>query len=345
MDYLLKMGIITHGRTIPPVNPSPFQPTSNNVFQVRIMPDMANIWDIEDSSGYYKLPWYPNFFADSHNAYREGDLVWLFIDDDYHVGFIIGYAQSAGGHDISSLAAIIGQAEVSAGYKQSGIDELTIQKLDEKSITAINRNNGRVIQVYNNRTVYIFGEDGSMYGTNKTSFQVRISATGDISYTGASKKEDYTGDVSINGNNYSESFHTIKSDSVSGMKLHAGGSFSATSGGNMTHSSIGTQTNTAFGMVNTSATGISNTVGLGTFNNTVIVGAYTITAIGGVVNIASAITVSIEAPFINLIGLVNIVGALNLVEAPFVFLPYNPVIGFEAGASVASAPVPLIVGI
>ena len=327
-------------------NPSPFQPTSNNVFQVRIMPDMANIKDIDPASGFYKLPWYPNFFGDSHNAYKENDLVWLYIDEDYHVGFIIGYAQSAGGGDIGSLAITINQAELNAGFKpQSGIDELTIQKLDEKSLIAVNRTNGRVIQVYNNRTVYIFGEDGSMYGTNKTSFIVKVSAKGDISYTGASKKEDYDGDVKVAGNNYSSSFHSIKEDAVNGINLHAGGGVQVTSGGNMNHNSIGTQTNTAFSMTNTSATGINNTVGLGLFNNTVMAGAYTITAIGGIVSIASALTISIAAPFINLMGFVNIVGALNLVTCPFILLPIAGAIGFEAGASIASVPTPIIVGI
>ena len=345
MDYLLKMGIIEQGRDLPPDSPSAFQPTSNSVYQVRVMPDMANIWEIDEASGYYKLPWYPNFFADSHNAYQQGDLVWLFIDEDYHVGFIIGYAQTAGGHDISSLVYLINTNELMAGFDtQSSLNDLTIQKLDEKCITAVNRTTGRVIQIYNNRIIYIFGEDGTIYGTNGVSFTLSVSRTGDISLSGASKTESISGDVDITANDLSESYHSVDTETVSGIKMNAGGVFQASAGGDMNHNAFGTQSNTASQIHNAAALNISNTVSVGSIDNVVDAGSYTITVVGGAVNIA-ATTIIMEAPLITMIGLVTIVGALNTATSPFHLTAYNPLSGFQAGYSLFSAPIPLQIGI
>lgn len=346
MNLVFKLGIIEKGRTIAPDNPTPLQPRSSSCFQVRVLPEMANIEDTDPLSGEKILPWYPNFFGDSLTSYDVGELVWIAVEETtFRTGFVLGYAQSVKGNDITTFAQRINWAERVAGIdddKLSGIGELAIQKIDNKCLTCVNRTNGRVINIYNNKIIYLFNEDGSIFTTNGSTYSAVITPEGDITFTGKSKTETIKGEVKETGGKNSENYTSKKISTSGGMSINAGGGYQLSSGGKMNINSVGGITTVGSKISNTSAFSTENTVGLGTYSTTVGAGIYQITVIAGVVNITAPM-ISMEAPVINLIGIVNVVGALNCLLAPWVQLPINPAIGW--GTAVPMVVSPTLIGI
>ena len=336
MNFTLKMGVVETGRQLPSATPGPTDPTSSNYFQVRVLPDMIGIKEKE------YLPWYPNFFSDKDIAYQPGDLVWTITEEDFKVGYIVGYAQTPAGDDISSFIQLLNTAEAAAQISQSGINDVTIDHISNKYIR-FTTNTGRNCIVYNSKIIYIFEETGTIYTTNGSHYSMIIAQSGDITITGATKKENYEKNVDIKGGDNTEDFTSKKISTTNNMSINNGGSYQLTTGGNINHNAIGSTTNVSGSTIsNIAGAGITNTVALGGINNIVGAGAYTITVAGGVVNITS-LAVNIEALTINLIGFVSIVGALNLVAAHLVQLPIST-IGFAVVGGIGVA-VPTCIGI
>lgn len=110
MKFDFKEGQVTGVRTI----------ANGSLYQIRVMPDMVNITEND------LLPLYPNFFKDDHTAHQIDDVVWLLVNDDFHVGFILGQAQSASGDDVSTFIDTINRAELDAGLEKSAFGDLTV---------------------------------------------------------------------------------------------------------------------------------------------------------------------------------------------------------------------------
>lgn len=343
MDYKLKLAIITASRTIPSATPSPLDPKSGNYFQVRVMPEMADIYDMDVESNGLILPWYPNFFGDCDHAYQEGDLVWVVCEEDFSVGYIVGFAQSPAGTDISSFMYLLGSAEALAGLSQSAVNDISIQKMSDKCLTFLNVKSGRVATIYNSKIVYIYGEDGSIFSTNGSSYIMLVDKEGNLTLKGNSKSESFYGKMNTSGGDSTETLSSKTISTVNMTSINAGGSYQMTAAGNASNNVVGAVTNIAgLGVTNLAGTYINNTVALGAITNTVGAGAYTITVAGGVINILAPM-VNIEALMINLIGYVSIIGGLNLLGCFFggVLLPPSP-FGF-AIAGVPCAVTPLCI--
>ena len=122
MKFDFKEGIITGTRIFDTADPN-----SGTLYQVRVLPDMTNVPDTDIDN----LPYYPNFFRGDHTAHQIDEVVWLLVNDDFHVGFILGGAQSASGDDISTFIQIINIAEQKAGLQVSSYDQLHVTHVGE----------------------------------------------------------------------------------------------------------------------------------------------------------------------------------------------------------------------
>jgi hypothetical protein len=346
MDYLLKLGVVVDSRHLK--DESGTHPLYGpNYFQVKVLPDMNDIEDKEDN-GDYLLPRYPNFFKNNDICYQPGDPVWLVCDDDYHVGFILGPAQPPAGDDLKYFIQIINKAETGAGYAEiSAINELTIQKLSNTYISFNNVATGMSGQIYNTFIVYIYGSDGSIYSTNGT-YSMTITADGNITVNGKTETKHLDGDMLITGNavqfglgSDGNRISSMLIDTTNQIDLQAGGSFEMTAGGNSSMRTV-MDADTVIGktLKETIGLGAKRNVSAGGDKETVGLGDYTISVLGGSITLACSAPLTIA----SVLSISMVTPILNLSQCDSIQLPATLGVGFESGAGSVSVPIPVMLG-
>jgi hypothetical protein len=215
MQFEFKQGVVTATRKFDPNDPN-----GGSLYQMRVQPDMVNI----PATDMDLLPWYPNFFKGDHTAYQKDDAVWLLVNDDFHVGFILGGTQSASGDDISTFISIINNAEVNAGLQKSDYDQIDVTQFGGASVSFSNRVTGQAGVIYNNKIICIYGSDGSMW-YNNPGLTATVSPDGDLNIKGRNKIENYAYDSIVTTNDSTETVGTKRIDSDGKMTLTAGGTF------------------------------------------------------------------------------------------------------------------------
>lgn len=308
MKYEFKLAIIVKSRSV----------DTGNLFQVRIVPDMIDIQETD------LLPYFPNFFAEKDIAYQQDDTIWVITDEKFHGGFILGLAQPRYGTDISGFIQTINEAEVNAYGSTmpiSGYDELTVLQVAGTTISFVNEIKGHSGTVYNNKTVTLYGSDGSIW-VNNPGYSMSVSPDGDLRQQGKTKSETWQS-ISIGTQNSpvssSNEYAHDKRIETSGMiTLSAGGSHQRITGGNLADHTIGDVDVLTVGKKTESiGQGDSKRIVLGDSNTdilagnqtvSVLVGNITFTAVAGNVSIfsgaplsiSSATSVAISAPEINI---------------------------------------------
>lgn len=315
MQFEFKQGIVTATRIFDSTNPN-----DGTLYRIRVQPDMVNIPDTDIDL----LPWYPNFFKGDHTAHQINDVVWLLVNDDFDIGFILGGAQSASGDDISAFIQIINVAEQKAGLQLSAYDQLHVTQVGGTSVSFTNPVLGQAGTIYNNKIVCIYGSDGSMW-YNNPGLTAIISPAGDLNIKGKSKTEEYTTSSITTTNESTEDVGTKRIDSAGKMVLTTGGTFekhvssgnTEWIGGDDDRNVLGTRHETIVG-------GDNKTIALGNSSTTVAAGTYEISVLLGAINIFASLPISFEsttsisftAPLVSLLGeIVDIgtfLGAINL---------------------------------
>ena len=340
MDYILKFGVITDSRHLPDDKHPEYGP---NYYQVRVLPDMNDIEDVDPESGDLILPRYPAFFADDHHAYKPGETVWIVCDDDYHVGFIVGLASNPAGEPIARHVQMLNQAEQAAGLAPSGLNEVTINKVSEHCLTFVNESTGTVTQMYNTKTIYVYGADGSINITNGNLFNAVISPQGEISINGKSLTAIFDGDYNVKAVESLEDLASKNIETTAGFRVHTGGEIILSSGGNTLMRSAGDEEHVIVGHSNTTVGGgvsrtvLLPTVGVG-IDDKVVAGDYNITVGAGFIKIVGGLGIKISSP----VGITLTAPFVNITETGVNTVPIDFIQGFESGASVLSIPIPAI---
>ncbi len=303
MDYSFKQAIIVKPRSV----------DTGNLFQVRIVPDMIDIQETD------LLPYFPNFFAEKDIAYQIDDTVWVITDPKFHGGFILGIAQPRYGTDISGFIQTINEAEVNAYGSTmpiSGYDELTVLQVAGTTISFVNEIKGHSGTVYNNKTVNLYGSDGSIW-VNNPGYSMSVSPDGDKRMQGKTKSETWQS-VEVDTSSSLEKAHDKRIETSGMMTINAGGSHQRITGGNLAdHTIRDVDVLTGGKKTESIGQGDSKRVVLGDSSTdilagnqtvSVLVGNITFTAVAGSVSIfsgaplsiSSATSVAISAPEINI---------------------------------------------
>lgn len=303
MKYEFKLAVIVKTRSV----------DTGNLFQVRIVPDMADIAETD------LLPYFPNFFGEKDIAYQIDDTVWVITDERFHGGFILGLSQPRYGSDISGFIQTINEAEVNAYGSTtpiSGYDELTILQIAGTTITFFNESKGHSGTIYNNKTVNLYGSDGSIW-VNNPGYNMSISPDGEMREQGKTKGETWQ-EVTINSSSSNEKIHDKRIEAAGMITLNAGGSQQIITGGNLSEHTIGNVDKLTAGKKHeqigqgenkTIVLGDSDTeITAGNQTTTVVLGNITLTALvgsiaifsGASLSISSTTSVAISAPEINI---------------------------------------------
>jgi hypothetical protein len=341
LDYQLKFGVVTDGRHTPSDAHPEYGP---NYYQVKVLPDMNDIEDLDEITKDAILPRYPTFFADDHRAYQPGDSIWIVCDADYSVGFIIGLASSPSGNPVSTHVQALNQAEVNAGLPVTGLNEATISKVSEHCITFSNEKTGVVTQIFSSKIVYIYAEDGSIDVSNGGTFHATISSSGEISVSGKQSNQVYVGDISVNAANSIEKLASKNIDTMSDITLNAGGNVTVVSGSNSMYHTVmneehvigGSQKTTVGSTIERNVTvGVS---GLPAIKDSVVMGDYNISVGVGGVNIVAGLGIKLSSPT----SIELTAPLISFTRTAVNTIPINFIQGFQSGASVFSIPIPAI---
>lgn len=336
MDYTLKLGAITKGRA---VYDDAHPHDGPNHFQVRVLPEMNGIED-KDANGDLILPYYPTFFANDQYAYSTGETVWVVCDPDFNVGFIVGLASTPDGESTESLVGMIYEAQDKFGYPRSAVNDLTVNKMSDNAFMFTDTSTGIVSHVYNNSTVYLYGEDGSINITNGSKFSVSISQDGTINMKGGSSTSYLSGDeTAIVEGKSTEKVGLKYIDATSNITMNSGGDVSIHSSSLNLHSATTRDSFVGGGIKETVGIGgISRTVVGGGIKDSVLVGDYDITVGAGGLNVHSGGGIKLSSPTIITIS----APIVDIARTGAQTIPVNGAQGFQSGASVLSFPLPVI---
>jgi hypothetical protein len=305
MNFQFKQGVVVATRTL----------DIGTLYGIRVVPDMANIAETD------LLPFYPNFFKHDHTAHQIDDTVWLLTNDDFHVGFILGQAQSASGDDISTFIQTINEAEQAAGLELSAYNQLDVIQYAGVSITFTNVVNGQIGTIYNNKTIIIYGADGSSWYSNPN-LTIIASPFGDLSIQGNSKTEQFKDNTITTTNDSVETVGTKRIDSDGKMILTTGGTFekhvssSNTEyvGGDSNVNILGAKTENIVGGL---LGGEKRNIVAGGSTTTVLEGDYNITVGAGAINLTSALPININSTEVSInTALLNLNGEIVNIGLP-----------------------------
>ena len=313
MTFQLKIGNIVSGRSL----------AQGNTFQVRVLPDMELIAETD------LLPWFPNFTSSLEISYKVRDTVWCLVNEDYTVGFILERTQPPAGSDILTVMGSINKAEKKAGYSDyllSSYGELTITRFSGKSFAFSNETKGTSGIFYTDKTVYIFGADGSFWMQSPFMSQ-SVDAKGSMVFT---LNKDLTKNVqsetsNVKGNSL-ESVATKDIDASGNIRVHSGGAL--TLGGNtITETSYGKSITVSGLKSETIAAGETKTILAGGSTTTIGGGAFTLSVALGAVTISAPI-ITLNSPLIKLpSGNVFPTGTGGLCALPFCLFSGAPHVG------------------
>lgn len=347
MEYILKLGTITDTRKIEdPDGKYPYYGPNN--YQVRVLPDMADITDTAESNGDLMLPRYPSFYGHTDYAYQIGDMVWITCTQDFQVGYILGYFQPYAGENISSFLAKFNALESMAGLELSNVGGLAVTRLSDSCITMTSIVSGTTLQMYSSDVYYLYCSDGSIYMASAKTM-THISKDGDINIWGNSVQETYTDSINtIARGKVTEDFGSQYTSTVGSTTINSGGSFGVTA-------TSGISMNAPFGGYNslvlgnrTESCGGTNIVnsGLGEYHQ-IAAGAFTVTVAAGGVSIfstgpiafTSTSLISLAAPLVTITA-----GLLSMISCPIIQLPIFSPMGW-AVKGLLGVSVPTLVGI
>lgn len=301
MKYSLKKALIVSGRDL----------DIGNVFQVRVLPELA---DIQEND---LLPLYANFFGKDDIAYVPNDEVWVLCSDDFKVGFILGWLEPPAGSDLTSFIQLVNSAEKIAGFDLSGMDEISITRAGGASFSFENVNNGQSGVIYQNKLISLVSQYGEIWIQNPVS-KITISKRGDLSITGKSKKEEYTGEVSLKGSALKESVSSKRTESSGIIVTSASGVMqNITSSDRFDHSSGDAEELVAKKKKETYGLGRETTIVGGNSTELILAGNYEITVAAGQVKIIAGLGASITS-----LGPVSISSLSNIkISAPTITVP------------------------
>jgi hypothetical protein len=278
---------------------------TGNRYQVRVLPDQINVPPIDNAN----LPYFSNFLKDVNDAYRVDDTVWILVNDDYQVGFILGLAQSTSGDDLSSTLQTINEAEKEAGFMPvSGYNQLKVIQLAGSSFSFYNVVLGRSGTIYNNKTIMLYGAEGTMWFRNP-GMSLIAQANGDIKMKGRNKTEEVYSETTKVKTASTEDVGTKILKTASNVTEEIGGNKSVSTAFNseditgIASSSIVTGVRTeTYGakMENVGAGSITNVATIGWSLN-VILGVISIAAAGPIA-ITSASAVAVTAPSVTILA-------------------------------------------
>jgi hypothetical protein len=311
-----------------------------NVFMVRILPDMKDILETD------LLPRFPNFFAKTNIAYSTDDNVWVLTNEDFTMGFILGLSQPAAGESLTSFIQLVNNAENSASFPTTAINEMIIERVGGKSFSYTNKNTGQFGTIYQNRLVQLVSQDGDIWLQNPSTI-ITITAKGDINIIGTSKTEEYGADVNLKA---AQSFEDLASKRVetsgSNVTSASGNIQSVTSASRMDHTAgdseefVAKVKKESYGLGKDTkivSGGDQETILTGDFQITVALGQITMTATAGM-NLTTLGSLSLTALSTTLVsptttfpsGLVAPTGA-----GPFCAIPVCPFSGIPHLGNVA----------
>ena len=299
MDYQLKLAKIVSSREIDDKLPL-------NLFRVRILPEMAEI----PASQNDMLPLFPNFFKDTNYAYQRDDLVWVVCNDDFQVGFILGYSQPPAGEGITSFIDEINNAEKDANFPVSAFEEISILRLSGSCFTYNNVVTGQSGNIYNNKSFFLFSADGKIWVKNP-GMTMKVTPDGDLTITGKTKTEEF-GDITIKGKASSEECSSKKIVADANLDLSSGGSFTKSTVGNSSEVVLG-EVDTIIGKTKTETIGLgeTKTIMVGGETETIVAGNYTLTVAAGTMNFTTGLgamnmtaggAITVTAPVFTLVA-------------------------------------------
>jgi hypothetical protein len=270
--------------------------TEGTGFQVRVLPDMLDIAESEN------LPIYTCFFKSAPIAYSPGDVVWAIVTEDFNIGYILDYAESVNGTPLDTILALVNDAETTANFPQTKVEELSVLRASQFTIEFENIYTRHCGIIYSNKTVMLYTSDGDIYLSNPTFSQV-ISKDGNVSIKGRSSYTGMSGDITTESTGIiteKSGSKTLEVDSV--YKENVGGNKQSAITGDVTSIVIGKENNYNAGIKSeVLAQGESKTILIGSSDTTIGAGNYTVTVAGG--------NISVGSP---LIGTITIVPGLGV---------------------------------
>lgn len=320
MNFTWKKGLIVGKRL-----------TSNNLFLVRVMPDMVDIQETE------LLPLYPSFFKDDVPAYSKDDEVWLLVSDDFSIGYVVGGYTNPKGGVIQPILDLIKEAEKKANFTESNPSDITIKNVGGRSIFFENIVTGQCGQIFNSKVIHLYGAEGESY----------------IAYPHHSIITNSAGDITVSGRNVVETYKdmtttTSSSKEISGSKeVDTTGPIINRAGGHIKNVTASYKDEAVAGDSNelvakkkkeTYGLGQDTTIVAGGHSEKILVGNFSLTVVAGKISLTSSAGISLVSTSIDIKA-----GKLSL-SSPLFSTPKGGVVIPSGSGGLCSLPFCLLTG-
>lgn len=291
-----------------------------NVFRVRVLPDMK---DIKETN---LLPRFPNFFIQTNTGYSTDDKVWVLTNDDFTIGFILGLSQPAAGESLTSFIQLINNAENSAKFPTTGVNQIIIERVGGKSFSYTNKDTGQFGTIYQNRLVQLVSQDGDIWLQNPSTV-ITVTSKGDINIVGTSKSEQYSADVNLKA---AQSFEDLSSKRIetsgSNVVTASGNIQSVTSASRMEHTAGDSEEFVAKSKKQSYGLGRDTKIVAGGDQETILTGDYQITVVLGKITLTAVAGISITT-----VGPLDITALSTTLKSPITTFPSGLVAPTGAG--------------
>lgn len=282
MNFLWKKGLIVTKRL-----------QTANIFLVRVMPDMAEIQEID------LLPTYAPFFKDENIAYGEGDEVWLLTTEDFTVGYIFGGFQNPRGGAFGPLLNLVNESEDKAGFPKSNPSDISIRSVGGRSIFFENVETGTCGQIFNSKITHLYGPNGESY-LSYPHYSISTNSLGDMRATGRNVVEQFK-DIVSSSSSLKEITGSKETESAGPIVSRAGGPIKEVTASYKEEAVAGdSQELVAKKKKETYGLGLDTTVVAGGHKEKVLVGNFSLTVVAGKIELTSSAGIHLRSPHVSI---------------------------------------------